>query len=171
MDDLRFRAPVPPSTNRTQIQNGTEGRVCPQSSTLWQEYITDPFLESYSTGKPFRGSSNISSFPYKPGPIGPEITEDCLFLDVIAPKKTFDSAHSKTIVPKKSLAPVLVWIYGGGYTTGDKSTFDSLGLLKRSQKNGNGIVYVALNYRVSRACELQTRSISNKYTSWALSVG
>lgn len=91
--------------------------------------------------------------------MGPQMTEDCLFLDVIAPKKAFDRGQNKTIVPKKSLAPVLVWIYGGGYVNGDKSSFDSLGLLKRSQKSGNEIVYVALNYRVSRACELQMTRI------------
>lgn len=106
------------------------------------------------TGMPFNKSSNISSYPYTPSDRDPRSTEDCLFLDVVAPKKVFDRAQNKTFVPKLSLAPVLVWIYGGGYTMGDKNQNDPSGLVQRSQKNGDGIVYVALNYRVS--CFLRT---------------
>jgi acetyl esterase/lipase len=39
----------------------------------------------------------------------PRTTEDCLFLDVIAPETIFNQNTS---------APVLVWIYGGGYVNG-----------------------------------------------------
>ena len=49
-------------------------------------------------------------------------------------------------------APVLVWIYGGGYTAGEKQGFgiyNPSGLLKSSQASGSdGVVYVALNYRL-----------------------
>ena len=55
-------------------------------------------------------------------------------------------------------APVLVWIYEGGYTAGDKQrggplnpagAFNPAGLIASSVENtGQGIVYVALNYRV-----------------------
>lgn len=143
--DLRFRAPVPPAENRSQVQNGTQGHACPQASPLWQE-IAEPFLESYFEGKQFNQSSNISSYSYQPEPVGSGVSEDCLFLDVLAPKKAFDRGQK---APQEKLAPVLVWIYGGGYTTGDKSTFDALGLMTRSRKHGEEIVYVALNYRVS----------------------
>jgi carboxylesterase type B len=45
---------------------------------------------------------------------------------------------------------VLVWIYGGGYTEGDKtSSGDPAGLIARSLENGSeGVVYVAMNYRL-----------------------
>ena len=83
-------------------------------------------------------------------PVDPRITEDCLFLDVYSPKKVFDSAASND--RHKGGAPVLVWIYGGGYTFGDKlqfGTYNPTGLINASKVDGSdGIVFVAMNYRV-----------------------
>jgi hypothetical protein len=47
-------------------------------------------------------------------------------------------------------APVMVQIYGGGYTGGDKvSVGNPAGLIARSEENGSeGVIYVALNYRL-----------------------
>jgi len=47
-------------------------------------------------------------------------------------------------------APVLVWIYGGGYTGGSKSgSGNPAGLLARSENNGGqGVIYVSFNYRL-----------------------
>lgn len=59
----------------------------------------------------------------------PRTTEDCLFLDVLVPK-VFDKARNGTKVP------VLVWIYGGGYTYGDKSADNASGLIRRSMRLG-----------------------------------
>lgn len=47
----------------------------------------------------------------------------------------------------------MVWIHGGGYVVGSKSTQgssgDATGLLKASQQsNGMGAVFVSLNYRL-----------------------
>lgn len=147
--DLRFRAPVPPKQNRTEVQTGSAGRVCPQASPLWQDEISPAFLASVQSGTPFNQSTNISAYPYTPQTPDPRTTEDCLFLDVVAPKKIFDRAQNKTLAPQSSLAPVLVWIYGGGYTIGEKTEYDPTGLIQRSGENGDGVVYVALNYRVS----------------------
>lgn len=58
----------------------------------------------------------------------PRTTEDCLFLDVLVPKKVFDKARNEKKVP------VLVWIYGGGYTYGDKSADSASGLIRRSMR-------------------------------------
>lgn len=143
--DLRFRIPEPPAVNRTHIQRGEEGRICPQATTLWATDIAPAFLLHYFYGQQYNGSSNVSSLPYKPAPLDPRTTEDCLFLDVVVPEKVFSRAQSSS-ASKKDLAPVLVWIYGGGYVSGDKSFYDPSGLIDRSN---DGIVYVALNYRVS----------------------
>ena len=64
------------------------------------------------------------------------MTEDCLFLDVVVPQKIFEGAG------KGKGAPVLVWIYGGGYTGGSKSGSGSpAGLIKRSQSdNSKGVI-------------------------------
>ena len=46
-------------------------------------------------------------------------------------------------------APVLVWIYGGGYTEGSKDgSGDPAGLVARSRTGSNGVVFVELNYRL-----------------------
>lgn len=116
-----------------------------------------PFLTSYFKGQTFHQSSNISSYPYHPQPVKPGVSEDCLFLDVLAPKRAFEGAHKH-----KRPAPVLVWIYGGGYTTGDKSSFDALGLMKRSRMSGEEVVYVAINYRVSFSPSSCTPCITDK---------
>jgi carboxylesterase type B len=43
-----------------------------------------------------------------------------------------------------------VWIYGGGYTAGTKSSNGNpAGILARSQDyNGEGVIFVAINYRL-----------------------
>ncbi|KAJ5623611.1 hypothetical protein N7490_012216 [Penicillium lividum] len=146
--DLRFRAPELPEQNRSQVQNGTVGRVCPQAKPIWSSDIMPAFLLSVYEGTPFNQSSNISSYPYVPRPYDPRVTEDCLFLDVLVPKKLFDRSHGNSSVSKESLAPVLVWIYGGGYAEGDKTQDDPSGLINRSMIVGDGVVYVALNYRL-----------------------
>ena len=71
----------------------------------------------------------------------PRESEDCLFLDVVVPKGIFNSNKQH---------PVLVWIYGGGYTAGSKAGSGSpAGLLERSQMdNSSGVIYVAMNYRL-----------------------
>lgn len=91
----------------------------------------------------------------------PTISEDCLFLDIVTPKKAFDLANG---------APVIVWLYGGGYVFGrvliltpsqrrqlkarnlghkNEDVYNPSGLIARSQADGSdGIIYVAINYRV-----------------------
>lgn len=155
LGDLRFRAPVLPAQNRTHVQTGDVGRICPQATPLWIN-IEPGFLLSLQYNTTFTQSTNISSYPYVPAKIDPRTSEDCLFLDVVVPKAIFDRGqqnsnhgqHKSGFVPKHKLAPVLVWIYGGGYVGGDKSSTDPTGLIERSQVVGEGIVYVAFNYRV-----------------------
>ena len=70
------------------------------------------------------------------------------------PQNIFKKASKDTRNVEKLTdgAPVLVWIYGGGYTFGDKTgggTYNPAGLLKASQVSGSeGVVYVAFNYRL-----------------------
>src|SRR6202522_2430646 len=62
------------------------------------------------------------------GASGP-VSEDCLTLNVFAPK---GAVH----------APVMVWIHGGSNTLGAGSIYDGWAFAK------DGIVYVAINYRM-----------------------
>lgn len=151
MGDLRFRAPVWPKPNRSQIQDGSNGRVCPQALPTWEEELEPNFLLSVLTGSKFNQSTDLSTYPYIPDKLDPRTTEDCLFLDVVVPQGTFNRTQKKKkgeLVAKKKLVPVMVWIYGGGFAEGDKSLYNPAGLMKQSKARGEEMVYVALNYRL-----------------------
>lgn len=139
--ELRFRPPAPPPPADTcGIDRGDVGRVCPAASPVWETAIAPSFVVDYLFHRPFNGSTNVSSYGYTPSPLDPRTTEDCLFLDVLTPKDVFQ---------KGGKVPVIVWIYGGGYTGGEKSSADGVSLITRSMLNGGeGLVFVAMNYRV-----------------------
>lgn len=65
------------------------------------------------------------------------LSEDCLYLNVWTP--VFNKTQNPT------LAPVLVWIYGGGFTVGSSSLdiYDGRFLSK-----SEGVVVVSMNYRL-----------------------
>ncbi|KAJ7446317.1 alpha/beta-hydrolase [Mycena latifolia] len=68
-------------------------------------------------------------------------SEDCLTLNVIRPYGVSD----------KEPVPVLVWIHGGGFTTGGSADFRYNGtyLVQASVANGKPVVFVSINYRVA----------------------
>jgi carboxylesterase type B len=75
-------------------------------------------------------------------PQDPRTSEDCLFLDVFVPEDILNSTG------QGRGAPVLVWIYGGGYTAGNKYE-NPAGLLAASGNVSDGnVIYVAFNYRL-----------------------
>ena len=128
------------------------GRICPQALPAWLA-ISAQFVPAYLAGKPFdlaAAEASLMNATAQAPPVDPRTTEDCLFLDVYSPKKVFDRAASND--RQKGGAPVLVWIYGGGYTVGDKlqsGFYNPAGLIKASQVDGSdGIIFVAMNYRV-----------------------
>jgi acetyl esterase/lipase len=157
----RFSAPQPPAQNRSTVQFNRSEPVCPQANPLWN-LVAAEFLTSYFAGvRSFNASEfdvglpanltvndiNLDTFNTSiiPTP-DPRTTEDCLFLDVVVPQQIF-----KKKAKKGKGAAVLVWIYGGGYTAGSKTGgFNPAGLLARSQDGAddNGVIYVALNYRL-----------------------
>jgi para-nitrobenzyl esterase len=61
--------------------------------------------------------------------------EDCLFVNVYKPA---DAARDVRL-------PVMVWIYGGGFTGGSSNLYEGTNFVKK------GVVYVAFNYRLGRA--------------------
>ncbi|PNS17242.1 Secreted lipase [Sphaceloma murrayae] len=141
--NLRFATPRAPARNRGVVQTGQQNRICAQANPAWSA-IAGQFIPRYLGGE---RNFNTSSFVTPPPSIpaqDPATTEDCLFLDVFVPESIFDARRGR----KK--APVLVWLYGGGYTAGSKSGSGSpSGLLERSlNNNGTGIIYVAPNYRL-----------------------
>ncbi|RFN54486.1 carboxylesterase family protein [Fusarium flagelliforme] len=150
--NLRFRAPVPPLTNRDVIQTGEEVRACPQGIPLWQARAVKPTAK-YSNGKEFNlqnWEADIKNYTPTAGKPPPPTTEDCLFLDVHVPRKVLDNAKEG----KGCDTPVLVWIHGGGYILSSKNGwptpgFEPSGLLQHAKSfNENGLIFVALNYRL-----------------------
>ena len=59
-------------------------------------------------------------------------TEDCLYLDIVAPSKKGDTA-----------LPVMFWIHGGGNTSGLKDLYDFSKMAKR-----HDVIVVRINYRL-----------------------
>ncbi|KAI8284668.1 Carboxylesterase [Colletotrichum sp. SAR11_57] len=152
VDNLRFRAPEPPATNRTVVETGASGRVCPQSSPAWlSEAIA--LVTNVTQGLAFNSSAfreqqsaNASTTPVRQP--DPRTNEDCLVLDVVVPKSAFEQHRSTNI--SGSGVPVLVWVHGGGYTTGSKDQFGGPdGLLAQATAfEPDGLVFVAINYRL-----------------------
>lgn len=148
MGERRFRAPVPPRGKSKTVNQGKIGGICPQADPAWGQ-ISAEFVPAYLTGKPFNASAAEAALAaqlqsFSPPPQDPRISEDCLFLDVIVPRKVFKDPTAA--------APVLVWIYGGGYVNGEKNgdgAYNPVGLINASRVTvSKEFVYVALNYRV-----------------------
>eukprot|EP01052_Picozoa_sp_SAG31_P012827 SAG31_NODE_759_length_12288_cov_5.890475_3_plen_165_part_00 len=66
---------------------------------------------------------------------GERTSEDCLYLNVFAPRR-----------PRSSLAPVLVWIHGGAYSGGSTHGFDGTPHVEAA--NGD-LVWVTIEYRLN----------------------
>ncbi|EHK46756.1 uncharacterized protein TrAtP1_005268 [Trichoderma atroviride] len=149
---LRFNAPVPPKGRKSGIQNGSIGKVCPQATPNWLGMST-LFNTAFANHQlPFNvtaANETLSKLP--PLPQDGRTTEDCLVLDVLVPQKVFDAriTSKKGVKPTKG-APVLVWIYGGGYVLGDKTMFGTPNdLMAATQTKGSdGAIWVAMNYRL-----------------------
>ncbi|KAF7876425.1 hypothetical protein EAF04_001517 [Stromatinia cepivora] len=145
--NLRFAAPIEPTEVNRTINDGQQGAICAQGTPYWEEVSQYYFSGANTTTLEFveaeveavEKNLTISGLP-APAPL---TSEDCLFLDVIVPKSIYDSCG-------ESAAPVVVWIYGGGYVAGSKfGSGNPATLISRSQENGDeGVIYVALNYRL-----------------------
>ncbi|KAJ7166862.1 Alpha/Beta hydrolase protein [Mycena filopes] len=111
---VRFSAPLPP-TFLHGIQDATAfGPACPQQAL---SPVALPIVI----------------------PVESPISEDCLKLNVFAPRAT--SPLSKL--------PVLVWIYGGGFEVGNSPDTDVRGVVERSISTGHPVIVVTPNYRLS----------------------
>ncbi|KAF2731392.1 alpha/beta-hydrolase [Polyplosphaeria fusca] len=145
---VRFGLPTTPVTNRADIKDGKDDRICPQSGPAWfllgQKWLSQVVLgiqckECFTPYVPQGASWNLPLA--KPDP---REMEDCLFLDVFVPERVFKAAG------KGKGAAVLVWFTGGGYTFGKKDS-NPVGLLAASGKgnvNASDIIHISINYRL-----------------------
>src|SRR5690554_4734287 len=102
----------------------------PQPAKSWQGIlIADKFGASPIQGKP------VPFGVYTPEFLIPEtpIDEDCLYLNIWTNAKT-----------KEDKKPVLLWIYGGGFSSGGSGVpiYDGEEMAKK------GVLFVSINYRV-----------------------
>lgn len=132
--------------------------ICPQATPSWNQF-GGAWIAQYLTGQPITltqaevDANNNSQTLANVLPQSPTANEDCLFLDVMVPKNVFEKGGTSALKG----APVMVWIFGGGYVFGSKTNYgDPAGILARSETGGReGVVYVAINYRcvlVKRTC-------------------
>ncbi|ODN79381.1 hypothetical protein L202_03383 [Cryptococcus amylolentus CBS 6039] len=70
---------------------------------------------------------------------GTESSEDCLFLNIFAPAGS-NLAEEKV--------PVMVWVYGGSFTSGSVYPYNGSAFIQHSTETGKPVIHVALNYRL-----------------------
>ena len=163
--NLRFKAPEPPLRGDPgTVEDGSGRKECLQATVNWGAHFDnigdckdclccEEPKEGGSCDKPLvscpdSGSSDSSKQAF--GGFLPkwdltdpkDYSEDCLFLDIWAPKANLDK-------PEEGGLPVIVWIHGGAYAFGGKSLYNPGGILERSfLDDGPGLVFVTLNYRM-----------------------
>ncbi|KII88128.1 hypothetical protein PLICRDRAFT_140103 [Plicaturopsis crispa FD-325 SS-3] len=123
--NLRFRHPVPPKFS-PGVRNATSySNACSQQSVV-------------TTGQSI---PNIPGFDFSSmeWSLGVNASEDCLYLNVIRPSGISESAK----------LPVVVWIYGGGFSSGSTSIYSGVPLVERSVALGEPVIYVSMNYRLN----------------------
>ncbi|KAI0129051.1 Alpha/Beta hydrolase protein [Xylariales sp. AK1849] len=129
---LRFQKPIAPIVLSKQVNDGTmTGTMCNQA---YPEWIID--FEAAANGI---DTATMAAILYAQA----GQTESCLLLDVHVPADVFENGL-------EAEAPVLLWIHGGGFTYGSKSSSgDPAGLVARSKLNGgSGVIVVTINYRL-----------------------
>jgi len=97
-----------------------------------------------------RPATNFGSSPIQGSRIGPKMSEDCLYLNVWTPAK---SAGDRI--------PVLVWIYGGGFSAGSTSdpNYNGANLARK------GVMLVSIAYRVGQLGFLAHPELSAETTN------
>ncbi|KAI5926301.1 Alpha/Beta hydrolase protein [Camillea tinctor] len=104
------------------------------------------FSNSESLDTAWNGTKEATSYPlhcigYGGDEVGYELSEDCLYLNVIRPAGLEDTAD----------LPVAVWIHGGGLFMGGSADrrYNLSFIVDNSVKQGTPIVAVSFNYRLS----------------------
>ena len=94
-------------------------------------------LAAATTRRQLAGVRDATQFaphcPQSASPFGQASTsEDCLFLNVFTP------SQQRPVAPH----PVMVWIHGGAFVTGESNDYDPTKLV------GDGVIVVTINYRL-----------------------
>ncbi|KAK3079973.1 hypothetical protein LTS18_003467 [Coniosporium uncinatum] len=92
------------------------------------------------------------------------LSEDCLTLNIVRPHRPSSTNSNTTTAP---LAPVLIWLYGGGLYTGSTADpqYNLSALIHLSQSHSQPIIGVSLNYRLGLWGFLQSPSLLAEHFS------
>ncbi len=139
----RFGNPSGPVTETTIAQGSVKGVLADGIVTYWaipfaEAPVGDLRWKAPVPKKPWTGVRECAEpggMPPQqtrswPGAPTPKVTEDCLYLNIQTPAQSVDDK-----------LPVLVWIHGGGFITGDANSNNGINFARK------GIVYVSLSYR------------------------
>ncbi|CAN8098152.1 unnamed protein product [Discula destructiva] len=129
--EKRFQTVDLPIGRSSTVNNGSTNYMCYQAYPQW---IIDLETEAYGVTDEVMKEILYSAAGQ---------TEACLVLDVYVPSGIFASNST-------SRAPVLLWIHGGGFTSGSKTnTGNPAGIIARSAlDDSQGIIFVSINYRL-----------------------
>ena len=127
LEELRWAAPQPAEPWTEPLLADTYGASCWQPTGIGN----DAFISALVAGS---GMSEFSQWLLKTGAnlAQPTIAEDCLTLNVMAPKLEGDKP-----------LPVMLWIHGGGHQYGSGGD-----MYESSSLVNNGVVLVTINYRL-----------------------
>ncbi len=131
LDTGRVSGALIGSDNTISVYKGIPYAAPPVGDLRWRD--TQPAKDWGGV----REATKFSAIPPQresPDPQSPPQSEDSLYLNVWTPAKTADAR-----------LPVMVWIYGGGFTYGSASTriYDGTQLAQQ------GVVVVSFNYRLN----------------------
>ncbi|CAG8955610.1 hypothetical protein HYFRA_00009564 [Hymenoscyphus fraxineus] len=143
LNEYRWAPPQDIEEENPKINYGPKSYICPQTPPGWVAIGTN-FVEGFNNKtwdakweKPIN-ASDYGAIPKQ----SDLVSEDCLLLDVMVPKPLWESR-------KYYKAPVVVWIHGGEFLAGNKEMNGSPeGLLQAAGKDGDEIIFVAMNYRL-----------------------
>ncbi|KAF2021516.1 alpha/beta-hydrolase [Aaosphaeria arxii CBS 175.79] len=146
---------VPLGAPTAQLRNGTISGV--GSRPLDQDFFLGiPYAQPPVDNLRFRNPESLNTswsgvhtaaryspacVGYGPSQMGYNVSEDCLYLNVIRPSGT--CAQDKL--------PVVVWIHGGGWVQGSgvDLRYNMSFIVQQSQEMGQPVVAVTINYRLS----------------------
>ena len=93
--ELRWKKPQPPVTNRAVVNTGSIGRICPQASPNWEDAAGTFAVEYVLYGPAAFDFPEPTVTTDLPDPFfDGRISEDCLYLDVVVPKKIWDDRNT-----------------------------------------------------------------------------
>ncbi|KAL8851881.1 MAG: hypothetical protein Q9221_003204 [Calogaya cf. arnoldii] len=137
--EYRFIAPWPTDSNNNKTVNyGWNDNVCPQAQVGWAPKVTEFMMDFNNTSALADWKEPITEADYGPIQVPAQngllfikhsqayinvaslVSEDYLTLNVVVPKKGWDHSNDLCIV-----AAVIVWVYGGGYASMERSIWQS----------------------------------------------